>query len=232
MSGKAAVHRPPQKLAGGLLTTAGATILMGIITAEALYTAPYDTRMEISDLGATDTGFILHPSSYIFNATMLVTGAMIVIGAFFLHQAFHRRAVTIPTGLLGIGVLGVGIFPGNIHPQHPLFAFTAFLAGGVAVLLSYKVTPQPLRSIVTVMGTISLLSTMAGVFLLEWGPIARLDLGGVERWMVYPVVLWLVAFGGYLTASHPAETPEMTSSLAGSTSAPVRQSNELVSSSQ
>jgi hypothetical protein len=33
--------------------------------------------------------------------------------------------VTIPAGLLGIGVLGVGIFPGNIHPQHPLFAFTA-----------------------------------------------------------------------------------------------------------
>jgi hypothetical protein len=49
---------------------------------------------------------------------------------------------------------------------------------------------------------------VASVFLLEWGPFARLDLGGVERWMVYPILLWLVGFGGYLTASHPAEVSE------------------------
>lgn len=203
MAANSALVRAPHKIAGGLLLTAGATILLGIITAEALYTAPYTTRMEISDLGATDKGFILHPSSYVFNATMLVAGAMIIIGAWFTHRALHRRAVTIPTGLLGVGVLGVGIFPGNIHPWHPLFAFTAFLAGGVAVLLSYKVTPQPLRTIFAVMGTVSLLFTVAGVFLAEWGPFGRLELGGVERWMVYPVVLWLVGFGGYLAGSRP-----------------------------
>jgi hypothetical membrane protein len=180
---------------------------MGIITAEALYTNPYNARMEISDLGASETGVILHPSSYIFNATMLVAGTMIVLGAWFTHQALHRRAVTIPTGLLGIGVLGVGIFPGNIHPQHPLFAYTAFLAGGLAVLLSAPVTRQPLRAMFAVMGTISLAFTLASVFLLEWGPFTRLDLGGVERWMVYPVLLWLVGFGGYLVARQPEQAP-------------------------
>jgi hypothetical membrane protein len=206
MAANHALGRAPHKLAGGLLFTAGATILLGIITAEALYTAPYTTRTEISDLGATDNGVILHPSSYIFNATMLVTGAMIILGAYFTHQALHRRAVTIPTGLLGIGVLGVGIFPGNIHPWHPIFAYTAFLAGGLAVLLSYKVSPQPLRIIFAVLGAVSLGFTVAGVFLAEWGPFARLELGGVERWMVYPVVLWLVGFGGSLAASRPHET--------------------------
>ena len=160
---------------------AGATILLGIITAEALYTALYTTRMEISDLGASDKGLILYPSSYIFNVTMLVTGAMIIIGAYFTHRALHRPAVTVPTGLLGIGALGVGIFPGNIHPWHPVFAYTAFLAGGVAVLLSYKVTPQPLRTIFAIMGAVSLLFTVAGVFLAGWGPFGRLELGGVER---------------------------------------------------
>jgi hypothetical membrane protein len=205
MAANRALGRAPHKLAGGLLLTAGATILLGIITAEALYTAPYTTRAEISDLGATDSGVILHPSSYIFNATMLVAGAMIILGAYFTHQALHRRAVTIPTGLLGIGALGVGIFPGNIHPWHPIFAYTAFLAGGLAVLLSYKVTPQPLRAIFTVMGVVSLLFTVAGTFLLEWGPFAALELGGVERWMVYPVVLWLVGFGGFLAARRPQE---------------------------
>jgi len=75
--------------------------------------------MEISDLGATETGVVLHPSSTIFNLTMLVAGAMILAAAYCTHRALHRRAVTIPTGLLGLGVLGVGIFPGNIHPSTP-----------------------------------------------------------------------------------------------------------------
>jgi hypothetical membrane protein len=138
---------------------------------------------------------------------MLVAGAMILAGAWFAHRALHHKAVTIATGLLGLGVLGVGIFPGNIHPQHPLFAYTAFLAGGLAVLLSSKVTAQPLRAIFVVMGTLSLAFTVASVFLLEWGPFARLELGGVERWMVYPVLLWLVGLGGWLAGRRPQEAP-------------------------
>jgi hypothetical membrane protein len=204
MAGRSALGRAPQT-AGGLLLVAGVTIVMGIITAEALYTAPYNARMEVSDLGASETGVILQPSATIFNATMLVAGALIIVGTWFAHRALHRRVVTVPTGLLGIGVLGVRIFPGNIHPQHPLLAFTAFVAGGLAVLLSAKVTPQPLRAIFAVMGAISLAFTLSSVFLLEWGPFARLDLGGLERWMVYPILLWLVGFGGYLTTSHTVE---------------------------
>jgi hypothetical membrane protein len=230
MATTSALGRAPYKLAGGLLVTAGATIVMGIITAEALYTNPYNTRMEISDLGATETGVVLHPPSTTFNATMLVAGAMIITAAYIAHRALHRRAVTIPTGLLGIGVLGVGIFPGNIHPQHPLFAYTAFLAGGLAVLLSAWVTPQPLRAIFAVMGTISLAFTVASVFVLEWGPFARLDLGGVERWMVYPVLLWLVGFGGYLTARQPEQAPPV--SLPATTAQALNGHKEPVSSSR
>jgi hypothetical membrane protein len=209
MAARSALGRAPHQLAGGLLLTAGATIMMGIITAEALYTNPYNARMEISDLGASETGVVLYPSSTIFNLTMLVAGAMILAGAVLAHRALRHKAVSIPTGLLGLGVLGVGIFPGNVHPQHPLFAFTAFVAGGLAVLLSAKVTPQPLRTIFAVMGTISLGFTLASVFLLEWGPFARLDLGGVERWMVYPVLLWLVGFGGWLAGRRSQETPSV-----------------------
>jgi hypothetical membrane protein len=116
MAANRALGRAPHKIASGLLFTAGATILLGIITAEALYTAPYTTRMEISDLGATDTGVILHPSSYIFNATMLLAGAMILVGAWFAHRALHRRAVTIPTGLLGLGASVSGSSPATFTP--------------------------------------------------------------------------------------------------------------------
>jgi hypothetical protein len=72
--------------------------------------------MEISDLGASETGLVLQPLATSFNATMLAAGALILAAAWFAHRALHRRTVTIPTGLLGIGVLGVGVFPGTIHP--------------------------------------------------------------------------------------------------------------------
>jgi hypothetical protein len=78
------------------LLVAGVTIVMGIITAEALYTAPYDARMEISDLGASETGVILQPSATIFNATMVVAGALIIAGTWFAHRALHRDAGHMP----------------------------------------------------------------------------------------------------------------------------------------
>jgi hypothetical membrane protein len=207
MSARAAPRRASHKIGGALLFTAGAGILMGIITAEALYSAPYRTGSEISDLGASDSGVILQPSATIFDMTMIVTGLLIVAGACLVHRTFRRRAVTITAGLLGVGVLGVGVFPGNVHPQHPIFANLAFLAGGLAVLLSYKVATQPLRSIFVVLGATSLLSLALAMFMPEWTPMAELGLGGIERWIVYPIVLWLVTFGGYLMADRTAEEP-------------------------
>ena len=34
-----------------------------------------------------------------------------------------------------------------------------------------------------------------------WAPLVELGEGGLERWIVYPIVLWLVAFGSYLLAA-------------------------------
>jgi hypothetical protein len=47
---------------------------------------------------------------------------------------------------------------------------------------------------------VSLIAITLGIFFLEWGPVAELGEGGIERWNAYPVVLWLVAFGSYLMA--------------------------------
>jgi len=192
-----------QKIAGVLLSIAGAAILMGIITAEALYPAPYNTAQNtISDLGGTmpsEGGIVLQPSATIFDATMLVTGAMIILGAYFVHRAFKKWGATIPLALLGIGVLGVGVFPGYVPVVHPIFALTAFVSGGLAAVLAYKVTSPPFRYISVVLGVITLVSVVLGFFFLEsWGFVAALGEGGIERWIAYPVVLWLTIFGGYL----------------------------------
>jgi hypothetical membrane protein len=209
-----------RKAAGALLFLAGAVILMGIITAEVLYPADYSTAGNtVSDLGGTrpsEGGVVLQPSATVFDATMVVSGVMIVAAAYGLHRAFGRRAVTIPTGLLGLGVLGVGIFPGNTG-LHPIFALLAFVSGGVAAILSYKVSVSPLRYVVVVLGAIALLMLVLGILgapqpdgmglLGNEGPIVALGPGGLERWVAYPVVLWLTAFGGYLMGPMRSQRP-------------------------
>ncbi|MGB3635311.1 MAG: DUF998 domain-containing protein [Rubrobacteraceae bacterium] len=195
-----------QKIGGALLFVAGVIIYMGIITAEALYPAAYNTAQnEISDLGATrpPDSVILQPSATIFDVTMIVTGLMIIGGAYCVHRVFKRGAVTVPLALLGIGALGVGIFPGNHAVMHPIFAMLTFIAGGLAAILAYKVEAQPMRYISVALGGIALLTLLLAIFLGEAGLIGVLGDGGTERWVAYPVVLWLVGFGGYLLGLSP-----------------------------
>jgi hypothetical protein len=66
------------RLGGSLLTLAGVTILMGIITAEALYPTTFTTGgNEISDLGGTrpPNSLIFQPSAMIFDLSMWPSGS-------------------------------------------------------------------------------------------------------------------------------------------------------------
>ena len=205
-----AAEAPPsseRRLAGLTLLTAGSVILMGIITAEALYPSFYTTAdNEISDLGATrpPDSIILQPSATIFNLTMVAAGLLLIASAVFLQRAYHRRSLTIPAALLGVGVLGVGVFPGNVAGVHPLFALTAFVAGGVAAIASTRVSSGPLRIASALFGAATLVFLFGSSVFMGW-----LGDGGTERWVAYPVVIWMIGFGGYLlgTASVAAHSP-------------------------
>ena len=184
---------------------------MGFITAEALYPGVYTTHTNtVSHLGASEppNSVVLQPSAAIFDVTMLVAGAMILAGAWFAYRAVGRKAVLIPTALLGIGTLGVGIFPLTHPTPHRLLAFTAFLAGGVAVVLSARLTMAPFRYLWMLLGSVALGATVLALETFRtWAPMAQLGEGGLERWIVYPIVLWLVAFGSYVLAiANPTDT--------------------------
>jgi len=203
-----AAHDRDRRTAGALFASAGAGVLMAIITAEALYPAPFNTADNtISDLGATipPNSIILQPSATIFDVAMIVAGILIVAGAVFVHRAFGRKAVTIPLALFGIGALGVGVFPGNHLAPHQLFAMTAFISGGVAAVLAAKVLAAPMRQISIALGSISLVSFLLAMFLLDWAPVAELGEGGIERWIVYPAILWLTMFGGALMGTRETD---------------------------
>ena len=191
--------------AGFSLTLAGFIGFMGIITAEVLYPS-YSTRQDISDLGSTrpPNPVIHEPSATIFNTTMLVTGAMVMLSAYLLYRRLDRRGFPLALAVFGFGAFGVGIFPGNVAPWHGLFALLTFFSGGITVTLSSQVVSRPFSVLCGLFGGISLLVLLSvfvyGLVVGGPSPLEPLGPGGIERWVVYPLIIWLPAFGGYLLA--------------------------------
>ncbi len=195
-----------QKTAGALLFLAGSITLMGIITAEAFYPPGYSTSAnDISDLGSTrpPNSVIHQPSAMIFNSTLIVTGIMILSGVYFVQKAYKEPLASVPIGLLGLGILGAGIFPGNVTPWHGLFAMLTFFSGGVAAITSSKIVIPPFSYLGIIFGTIALFGIFSAVFFSN-PLIPILGNGGAERWVAYPIILWLIGFGGYLLGTQSA----------------------------
>jgi len=176
---------------------------LGIITAEALYPGYSTSANEISDLGATQPpqSLVVQPSATIFNTTVMACGVLVILGAFFLYGSFRSRAVAVSMGLFGVGVLGVGVFPGNYGNLHAGFALLAFIVGAVAAILAYKVETAPFRYFSVALGAVSLVVVALYFILGDSSPFAGLGSGGMERWVAYPILLWVTGFGGYLLGS-------------------------------
>ena len=191
---------------------AGALALMGIITAEALYPAGYTTaHSEISDLGATvqPHSVSYQPSADIFNATMGGAGLLVLAATGLLHAACRRFAASVPLALFGLGLVGIGIFPGNRVPYHSLCSMLAFLAGGVSAIAAAGICRGPLRYLGIGFGSVALAVWFSAAFAPHL-LLPVLGNGGTERWVAYPIMLWLTGFGGYLmheTAAPTASKP-------------------------
>lgn len=193
-------------IAGFGLTLAGFVGFMGIITAEVLY-PNYSTRQDISDLGSTrpPNPVIHEPSATIFNTTMLVTGAIVLLSAYLLYRTMDRRGFPLALAVFGFGAFGVGVFPGNVTPWHGIFALLTFSSGGLTVVLSSRVVSRPFSVLCGFFGGVSLFFLVSvffyGLVIRGPHPLEFLGGGGIERWVAYPLILWLLAFGGYLMAA-------------------------------
>ena len=154
----------------------------------------------LSDLGATEppNSIIIQPSSSIFSASLAVCGLLVTVASYFVHRAFSRKSVSVLMGLFGVGVLGVGIFNGSYGTIHGIFALLAFIMSGLAAIASSRVERAPLNYFSAALGGIALLDLVLYYILGNASPFAAFGLGGLERWIAYPVLLWVIGFGGYL----------------------------------
>jgi hypothetical membrane protein len=191
-------------VAGVLYSCAGFVLLMGIITAETKYPVfrHYTTRQEISDLGGTRPphGLVTQPAAMIFDTIMLIAGVLLLAGAFVLWQLYRDRLLTVAAALFGAGAFLVGIFPGNTSP-HWFVALIAFVFSALTAIAAFRVTSGPFRVMSLFVGVLSLVALIAGELGDNSFFVKSIGIGGTERWQVFPVILWLAFFGGYLLAS-------------------------------
>jgi hypothetical membrane protein len=200
-------HPRARSAAGLLLLVAGSAVLLAIMTAEVLYPADYNAhRNTVSDLGAMrPENIVRQPSAAIFNSAMIVAGALVALAAVLLYRSRAGLLASLPVAGVGLGLVGVGIFPGNtIMAVHQLVSMATFLSGGLAAILTARLSSPALRPVHVALGTVALTFLLGAIFLAGLPVFDRLGEGGLERWIIYPVILWTVVLGAGLASSPPA----------------------------
>ncbi|MDH7606160.1 MAG: DUF998 domain-containing protein [Candidatus Bathyarchaeota archaeon] len=196
------MKRTNGKVAGVLIFVGAVQFVLGMLVAECLYPGYSVSGNYISDLGVGAT-------APIFNISVFLLGATVAASVHFLKQKVQNKILLGFLALCGIGAMGVGIFPENSpYMLHTVFSLIAFLFGALSAIASYKIQKPPISYFAVILGLISLVAlvifaysetfvNLGGAHTAEF--YLGLGKGGLERMIAYPVLLWAIAFGGYLT---------------------------------
>ena len=176
-----------QSLAGALLFFGAVQFMLCMVVSEALYTGYNVSDNAISDLGVGSTALI-------FNASIFLFGLSVVAGAYCVFRASGDRLFSALLVLSGFGAVGAGVFPETTGGIHRLAAFFAFFFGGASAIAAYRMEKLPFNFFSVILGVVSL----AALALVLSGSFFGLGFGGMERMVVYPLLLWAVGFGGFL----------------------------------
>jgi hypothetical membrane protein len=170
---------------------------MTVIMLAAAMVPGYDFRgAAISDLG------VFPETALLFNASLVLVGVLNLAGGYLFYRTHGKRWLLTVYTLAGLGAIGAGLFPLDTGGLHGLFALLAFLFFNVQALGTATRLRGAMRALSVVAGGVGLVFVVLMALgdagnAAAFGPIGH---GGTERMIVYPVMLWLVAFGGYLLA--------------------------------
>jgi hypothetical membrane protein len=71
-----------------------------------------------------------------------------------------------------------------------------FFFSGLSAIVTYKFQRRPMSYFSVVLGS----ATLAALILFAFKVYLGLGAGGMERMVVYPVLLWSLGFGGHMMA--------------------------------
>jgi hypothetical membrane protein len=155
----------------------------------------------ISDLG------VIRETALLFNLSLVGVGLLNLAAGYLFYRSHGRPWILAVFVMAGVGATGAGLVPLNTSELHSLFALFAFLFFNVEALACSAVVSGPLRPISALAGVVGL----AFVVLMVIGDAGNaaafgvIGHGGAERMIVYPPMLWMLAFGGYLMAAPDSE---------------------------
>jgi hypothetical membrane protein len=175
------------KVAGALFFVASTQFVIFLVVSEALYPGYSVALNYISDLG-------VGPSSVIFNASIILLGLLILVGAYCLRRTFHASLLTVFFVLTAIGAVGVGVFTEDFGLVHPIVSLVTFLFGGLSAIASFRTVRFPFSLLAALLGLVSLFAL--GLFGVRMN--LGLGQGCMERMIAYPLLMWGAGFGGYL----------------------------------
>ena len=184
-------------VAGALFATAAGWFITAMMLAGSMVPGYELQPSTISQLGVEPE------SAFLFNGSLLGGGVITGVGGVLFYRSHRTRWLLACFALAGLGAFGAGIFPLNFGPLHSLFALLAFLFYNVAAIGTGVRIRGPMVIVSVLLGTLGLI--FLGIMIVGdlgnpsvFGPIGH---GGAERMIVYPAMLWLLVFGGYMLAS-------------------------------
>lgn len=182
--------------AGWLIFAFSTQFSIVMIIAESLYPGYNVSSNYISDLGIGSTGPL-------FDTSICVLGIAVIIASYFLYKGFGSKAFSILTFLTGLGALLVGIFNESFSAIHTLVSALTFISGGLTAIVAFRYERMPMNFFSVALGIFSLASLIVSVVVPNG---FGLGVGGIERMIVYPFLLWGIGFGGYLIGYSPAQS--------------------------
>jgi len=188
------------KLAGSLIFFAGIQWFMTVLAAETLFPRYSIMANDLSDLASTvpPNVSVLQPSAMLFNVTTFLFGLLVTISAFLIHRVCKKRLFTTLLAISGLAAMAVGIFPGDTGTIHGLVALAWFVTAPLSAIVAFKFLKKPFAYFSVIIGMFALIVLISAFFAGESSLFVTFGRGGEERMLVYPIVLWMMAFAGYL----------------------------------
>jgi hypothetical membrane protein len=189
--------------AGTALFVGGVQFTILWFLSEVLYPGYSVTHNYISDLGTSCSGrgaaCLLPPAWWVFDLSEIVFGFLIVLAAYFFYRAYPYKPVATVFVITGIALIGTGAFDESFGPWHILFSLITFLFAGLSAVITFRFQRSPLSYLSVLLGVISLVALVLYIPVGgDFGNLIGIGQGGLERLIVYPVLMWSVGFGGYL----------------------------------
>jgi hypothetical membrane protein len=176
---------------GFFLMLGGLEMLFMFHLAEILYPGYSVSLNYISDLGVGP-----EPSRTLFTFSVILFGGLALVAAALMWQEKPRSLLPMLTAVSAIGAVGVGIFNEDFGTIHTVLAALAFGVGNLAALYTYRSTKAPVSYVCLIIGFVGVVA----LILIGMNQTLGLGVGGIERMTFYPVAIWTIAFGAYMTA--------------------------------